>query len=193
VASLGATFIELTAVGPASGEGGYARELTAEERQAQQEELAGHIAQQDVIITTAQVPGRRPPQLINASAISAMAPGSVIVDMGASELGGNAEGSQPGETVVTGNGVTIIGAGTLPSTMSAAASAMYARNISALLLYLVKDGSLAVDLSDELQAGVIITRDGQVVHPALAEPAAPTEPALADSPGGTARVDGTSH
>ena len=193
VASLGATFIELTAVGPASGEGGYARQLTDEERQAQQEELAGHIAQQDVIITTAQVPGRRPPQLINASALKAMAPGSVIVDMGASELGGNAEGSRPGETVVTGNGVTIIGAGSLPSSMSAAASAMYARNISALLLYLVKDGLLAVDLSDDLQAGVIITRDGQVVHPALAKPAAPTQPALADSPGGTARVDGTSH
>jgi NAD(P) transhydrogenase subunit alpha len=95
--------------------------------------------------------------------------------------------------VVTDNGVTIIGAGNLPSTMSAAASAMYARNVSALLLYLVKDGSLAIDLSDDLQAGVIITRDGQVVHPALAEAAGPTEPALAESTGGTARVDGTSH
>jgi NAD(P) transhydrogenase subunit alpha len=193
VASLGGTFIELTAVGPASGEGGYARALTDEERQAQQQELAGHIAQQDVIVTTAQVPGRRPPQLISVEAIKAMAPGSVIVDMGASDLGGNAEGSQPGQTVVTDNGVTIIGAGNLPSTMSAAASAMYARNVSALLLYLVKDGSLAIDLSDDLQAGVIITRDGQVVHPALAEAAGPTEPALAESTGGTARVDGTSH
>jgi len=218
VASLGATFIELTAVGAASGSGGYARALTDEERQAQQEELAGHIAQQDVVITTAQVPGRRPPLLVTADALKAMTPGSVVVDMGASALGGNAEGSQPGETVVTGNGVTIIGAGNLPSTMATAASAMYARNISALLLYLVKDGSLSIDLSDDLQAGVVITRDGQVVHPALAEPASPAEPAaspaeppsppepagpaepanpaepaLADSAGGTARVDGTSH
>ncbi len=82
VESLGATFIELTAGVSAAGEGGYARELTAEERDAQQAELAGHIARQDVIITTAQVPGRRPPLLVTADAVAAMAPGSVIVDMG---------------------------------------------------------------------------------------------------------------
>jgi NAD(P) transhydrogenase subunit alpha len=93
----------------------------------------------------------------------------VIVDMGASPLGGNAVGSVPGKTVVTENGVTIVGAAGLPSTMPAAASAMYARNLSALLLYLVKDGELAFDPADELQAGVIITRDGKIVHPALAE------------------------
>jgi H+-translocating NAD(P) transhydrogenase subunit alpha len=193
VASLGATFIELTSVGSAAGSGGYARALTDQEQQAQQEELAGHIAQQDVVITTAQVPARRPPVLVTAEAIKAMAPGSVIVDMGASALGGNAEGSAPGETVVTDNGVTIIGASNLPSTMSAAASAMYSRNISALLLYLVKDGALAIDLSDDLQAGVIITRDGQVVHPALTKPARPAEPAEADPAGGNAGDDGTAH
>jgi NAD(P) transhydrogenase subunit alpha len=181
VESLGASFIELTSVGPASGEGGYARALTEEERQSQQDELAGHIARHDVVITTAQVPGRRPPVLVSAEALKSMAPGSVIVDMGASALGGNVEGSQAGETVVTESGVTIIGAGNLPSTMPAAASAMYARNVSALLLYLVKDGSLTVDLDDELQRGVVITHEGRVVHPALAE-----------SAGGTARVDGAS-
>jgi H+-translocating NAD(P) transhydrogenase subunit alpha len=181
VESLGASFIELTSVGPASGEGGYARALTEEERQSQQDELAGHIARHDVVITTAQVPGRRPPLLVSAEALKSMAPGSVIVDMGASALGGNAEGSKPGETVVTESGVTIIGAGNLPSTMPAAASAMYARNVSALLLYLVKDGTLTVDLDDELQRGVVITHEGRVVHPALAE-----------SAGGTARVDGAS-
>jgi NAD(P) transhydrogenase subunit alpha len=181
VESLGASFIELTSVGAASGEGGYARALTEEERQSQQDELAGHIARHDVVITTAQVPGRRPPVLVNADALKSMTPGSVIVDMGASPLGGNVEGSQAGETVVTENGVTIIGAGNLPSTMPAAASAMYARNVSALLLYLVKDGSLTVDLDDELQRGVVITHEGRVVHPALAE-----------SAGGTARVDGAS-
>jgi H+-translocating NAD(P) transhydrogenase subunit alpha len=172
--SVGATFIELSSVGPASGAGGYARALTEEERQAQQDELAGHIARHDVVITTAQVPGRRPPLLITEEALKAMAAGSVIVDMGASSLGGNVAGSVPGETVVTEHGVTIVGASGLPSTMPAAASAMYARNLSTLLLYLVKDGQLALDPDDELQAGVIITREGKVVHPALA-PAMPAE------------------
>jgi NAD(P) transhydrogenase subunit alpha len=166
--SVGATFIELTSVGPASGEGGYARALTEEERMAQQQELADHIARHDVVITTAQVPGRRPPLLVTEDALKSMAAGSVIVDMGASALGGNVTGSLPGETVVTENGVTIIGASGLPSSMAAAASAMYARNISALLLYLVKDGELALDREDELQAGVIVTSGGEIVHPALA-------------------------
>jgi H+-translocating NAD(P) transhydrogenase subunit alpha len=179
--SLGATFIELTSVGSASGEGGYARALSEEERQAQQDELAGHISRHDVVITTAQVPGRRPPLLVTSHALKAMAPGSVIVDMGASALGGNVAGSLPGETVVTENGVTIVGAANLASTMPAAASAMYARNMSSLLLYLVKDGVLAVDLSDDLQRGVVITYEGRVVHPALADA------------GGPADVDGASH
>src|SRR6516225_2229092 len=182
VESLGATFIELASVGPAGGEGGYARALTDEERQAQQDELASHIAKHDVVITTAQVPGRRPPLLVTADALKWMAAGSVVVDMGASALGGNVEGSQPDETVVTENGVTIIGADRLPSTMPAAASAMYARNVSALLLYLVKDATLTIDLADDLQRGVVITYEGRVVHATLA-----------DSAGGTARVDGAAH
>jgi H+-translocating NAD(P) transhydrogenase subunit alpha len=182
VESLGASFIELTSVGPAGGEGGYARALTEDERQAQQDELAGHIARHDVVITTAQVPGRRPPLLVTGDALKAMSAGSVIVDMGASALGGNVAGSQPGETTVTENGVTVIGAANLPSRMSAAASAMYARNVTSLLQYLVKDGALAIDLDDDLQRGVVITYEGRVVHPALAEPA-----------GGTDHVDGAAH
>jgi NAD(P) transhydrogenase subunit alpha len=182
VESLGGTFIELTSVGPAAGAGGYARDLTPAERQAQQDELTGHIAAHDVVITTAQVPGRRPPLLITAQALAAMTAGAVIVDMGASELGGNVAGSVPGETVVTANGVTIIGAGNLPSTMPTAASAMYARNISTLLQYLVTDGALAIDREDDLQAGVLITHDGQVVHPALLpEPEAEPESARSES------------
>src|SRR5215472_2429735 len=173
VESLGATFIELASVGPAAGEGGYARALTDSERAAQQAELTDHIARHDVVITTAQVPGRRPPLLVTGEALKAMAPGSVLVDMGASALGGNVEGSVPGDTAVTENGITIIGADNLPSTMAAAASAMYARNISSLLLYMTPDGSFTVDLQDELVAGVVITHDGQVVHPALAEAVAP--------------------
>jgi len=189
VESLGATFIELTTVGTATGEGGYARALTEDERQAQQDELTGHIARHDVVITTAQVPGRRPPVLVTADALKSMAAGSVVVDMAASDLGGNVEGSAAGETVTTENGITVIGAGSLPSTMPAAASAMYARNISALLLAMVKDGELAIDLSDELQAGVVISRDGSVIHPGLIAPA-DDEPARADPDGGT-RVDGS--
>jgi NAD(P) transhydrogenase subunit alpha len=185
VTSLGATFLELSAVGSAAGEGGYARELTDAERQAQQDELTGHIARHDVVITTAQVPGRRPPLLVTEDAVKAMSPGSVIVDMGASALGGNVSGSQPGETVVTGNGVTIVGADNLPATVPAAASAAYSRNISALLLYLTRNGELAIDTSDEIQAGVVIAHDGAVVHPGVAS--------LLQRVEGDAGVDGPSH
>ena len=181
--SVGATFIELAAVGSASGQGGYARALTDDERVAQQQELADHIARHDVIITTAQVPGRRPPLLVTEDALKEMAAGSVIVDMGSSALGGNVAGSVPGHTIVTEHGVTIVGASALPSSMPAAASAMYARNVSALLLYLVKEGALVLDPEDELQAGVVITSGGAIVHPALREsppPEAPPPPAQSE-------------
>jgi len=168
VESLGATFIELTSVGPAAGEGGYARALTDDERQAQQAELIGHIARHDVVITTAQVPGRRPPLLLTEDAIKAMSPGSVVVDMGSGPLGGNVAGSVPGETIVTGNGVTIIGAANLATSMPTAASAAYARNVTTLLLHMVADGTLAIDPSDDIQAGVVITHAGMVVHPGTA-------------------------
>jgi NAD(P) transhydrogenase subunit alpha len=169
VESLGATFIELTSVVTAAGEGGYARELTDSERQAQQDELTGHITRHDVIITTAQVPGRRPPLLVTEDAIKEMAGGSVIVDMGASALGGNVAGSRPDETIVTENGVTVVGAGSLASSVPTAASNAYSRNVSALLLHMVADGALALDLNDEIQAGVVISHGGKLVHPGLAK------------------------
>jgi H+-translocating NAD(P) transhydrogenase subunit alpha len=187
VESLGATFIELTTGVSAAGEGGYARELTAEERQAQQDELAGHISRQDVVITTAQVPGRRPPLLVTEDAIKAMAAGSVIVDMGASALGGNVSGSRPGETVVTGNGITIIGADNLPATMPTAASNAYSRNISALLLHMTSDGALAIDTADEIQAGVVVTHDGKIVNEAVSR----LLPAETLTKGGPPDVSGT--
>ena len=190
VTSLGATFVELTSVGSAAGEGGYARELTADERQAQQEELTGHIARQDVVITTAQVPGRKPPLLVTEDAVKAMAPGSVIVDMAASPFGGNVTGSVPGETSVTGNGVTIVGAENLAATVPTAASNAYSRNISALLLHLTKDGALAIDTGDEIQAGVVIAHDGAVVHPGVASL---LQPSVIQNDEGDAGVDGTSH
>ncbi|HEX5493591.1 MAG TPA: NAD(P) transhydrogenase subunit alpha, partial [Mycobacteriales bacterium] len=147
-------------------------------------ELNGHIAGTDAVITTAQVPGRRPPLLVTAEAVKAMAPGSVIVDAASSPLGGNVEVSRPGETLVTDNGVTVVGADNLPATMPTAASAAYARNISALLLHLVGDGVLTVDLTDEIQAGVVITHDGRVVHEATARLLADAESGVdADEPG----------
>jgi H+-translocating NAD(P) transhydrogenase subunit alpha len=182
VESLGATFVELTAGVSAAGEGGYARELTAEERQAQQDELAGHIARHDVVITTAQVPGRRPPLLVTEDALKAMTAGSVIVDMGASTLGGNVSGSRPGETVVTGNGITIIGADNLPASMPTAASNAFSRNVATLLEYLTADGALAIDISDEIQAGVVITHDGRVVQEGVAALLA-AQPDQAAAPG----------
>jgi len=174
--SLGATFVTLKTAIDATGAGGYARELTPEERAAQQAELNGVIASMDVVITTAQVPGRRPPVLVTADAVRAMRPGSVIVDMAASALGGNCELTKPGETIVTDNGVTIIGPENLPATMPAGASAFYARNISALLLGMVRDGALHLDFSDEVTAATVITHAGAVVQEAtkkLLEPAAP--------------------
>jgi len=113
------------------------------------------------VITTAQVPGRKPPLLVTEDAIKAMAPGSVIVDMAASALGGNVTGSVPGETSVTGNGVTIVGAENLAATVPTAASNAYSRNISAMLLHLTRDGALAIDVSDEIQAGVVVAYDGR--------------------------------
>ena len=177
VESLGATFVELTSVGSAAGEGGYARALTDDERQAQQAELIGHIARHDVVITTAQVPGRRPPLLLTEDAIKAMSAGSVVVDMGSGPLGGNVAGSVPGETIVTGNGVTVIGASNLAASMPTAASTAYARNVSTLLLHMVADSALAIDPGDDIQAGVVITHGGSVIHPATAA-------LLADQPAG---------
>ena len=180
--SLGAQFLVLKTAVDASGEGGYARQLTPEEQAAQQAELNGHIASMDVVITTAQVPGRRPPLLVTADAVKAMKPGSVIVDMAASALGGNVELSKAGETIVTDNGVTIIAPDNLPATMPVGSSAFYARNISALLLGMVKDGDLNLDFEDEVTKATVITKDGAVVSDAVKKllepaPAAPSTPA----------------
>ena len=181
--SLGAQFLVLKTAVEASGEGGYARQLTPEEQAAQQAELNEHIASMDVVITTAQVPGRRPPLLVTADAVKAMKPGSVIVDMAASALGGNVELSKAGETIVTDNGVTIIAPDNLPATMPVGSSAFYARNISALLLGMVKDGALNLDFEDEVTKATVITKDGAVVADAVKKL---LEPAPAAATGGQA-------
>jgi H+-translocating NAD(P) transhydrogenase subunit alpha len=133
---------------------------------------------------------------VTEDALKSMTPGSVVVDMGASTLGGNVAGSVPGETVVTESGVTVIGASGLPSSMAAAASAMYARNVSSLLLYLIKDGEVALDRDDELQAGVIVTSGGAIVHPALTAAASQPQQVPSDQPSdqpdeGAPRVHGS--
>ncbi len=167
VASLGATFLDISAVTSAAGEGGYARPLTEAEQAALTAELATHIARHNIVITTAQVPGRRPPLLVTAEAVEGMRPGSVVVDIASSPLGGNVAGSRPGERIVTDNGVTVIGADDLPSTMPTSASAAFSRNVSAVLLHVIDDGQVAVNLEDEIQAGVVMTHGGAVVHPTV--------------------------
>ena len=160
--SLGAGFVTLKTQIDATGAGGYARELTPEERAAQQAELNEVIGAMDVVITTAQVPGRKPPVLVTAAAVGLMKPGSVIVDMAATTLGGNCELSTAGETVVTEGLVTIIAPDNLPATMPVGASAFYARNLTSLLLQLVKDGALNVDPADEIAGPVTITHGGEI-------------------------------
>jgi NAD(P) transhydrogenase subunit alpha len=174
--SLGAQFVKLKTTIDATGAGGYARELTAEERAAQQAELNEVIGGMDIVITTAQVPGRKPPLLVTAEAVGKMKSGSVIVDMAASALGGNVELSKAGETIESPNGVTIIAPDNLPATMPAGASAFYARNISALLLGMVKDGSLNLDFEDEVTRSTVISQGGAILSEPvkkLLEPAAP--------------------
>jgi len=165
--SLGARFVKLRTAIDATGAGGYARELTAEERASQQAELNEVIASQDVVITTAQVPGRKPPVLVTADAVHAMRPGSVIVDMAASALGGNCELSRAGETIVTDNGVTVVAPDNLPASMPLSASQFYARNISSLLLNMVKDGALHLDFEEEVTKATVITHGGSVVAEAV--------------------------
>jgi NAD(P) transhydrogenase subunit alpha len=155
VESLGASFLDLGVIGD-EAESGYARELTADEQERQQRELAGRVADYDVVVTTALVPGRPAPQLIPAAAVEAMRPGSVIVDL-AAEAGGNCELTEPGEEIEHG-GVTVVGFTNVPSTMPFHASQLYARNVSALLQHLAPEGELVLDWDDEITAGACVTR-----------------------------------
>jgi proton-translocating NAD(P)+ transhydrogenase subunit alpha len=153
IESLGANWLDLGVTG-AEAEGGYARELTPEEMQAQQQALEGRIADFDAVITTAAVPGRPAPKIIPASAVEAMRPGSVIVDL-AAETGGNCELTQPGE-IVERSGVTLVGLKDIPSTMPYHASTLYSRNVQALLVHLAPEGELALDWSDEITSGACV-------------------------------------
>ncbi|ADD43507.1 NAD(P) transhydrogenase subunit alpha [Stackebrandtia nassauensis] len=168
VESLGARFLELETTVAASGTGGYARALTEDERAAQQRELSTRIGKFDVVITTAKVPGKTPPLLVTREALAGMRPGSVVVDLAASDLGGNVAGSEP-ESTIDIDGVRVIGAGNLPSVMASAASAAYSRNMFAFLSHLIDEGSVAIDLDDEINAGVIITHNRSFVNKIVAD------------------------
>jgi proton-translocating NAD(P)+ transhydrogenase subunit alpha len=153
IESLGANWLDLGVTG-AEAEGGYARELTPEEMSAQQAALEERIAGFDAVITTAAVPGRPAPKILPASAVEAMRPGSVIVDL-AADSGGNCELTEPGEIVVR-SGVTLVGTTNLPSTMPYHASMLYSRNVQALLLHLAPEGNLALDWADEITSGACV-------------------------------------
>jgi NAD(P) transhydrogenase subunit alpha len=172
VQSLGASFLELDLGVDAAGAGGYATALTTEQEAKQQQLLADYMHGMDIIITTAAVPGRRAPVLIIEEAVRGMKPGSVIVDL-AAETGGNCALTEPGQTVEK-FGVTIVGTLNIPSTMPFDASTLYSRNVFTLLALIAKDGTLNLDLSDEIIRGTTLVKDGEIVHE-------PTKSALAGS------------
>jgi len=162
IQSLGAKYVELGV--SAAGAGGYARELTAEERAQQQAALAEHIKGVDVIVTTAAVPGRKAPRIISADMVKGMKAGSVIVDI-AAETGGNCELTEAGKTIVTDNGVTIIGPVNLAATAPIHASELYAKNLYNFLeLSITKEGDLHLDWDDELIAKTCVTHAGEIKH-----------------------------
>ena len=169
VESLGASFVELPLeTEGAEDAGGYAKAQDESFYRRQRETMARVVAASDVVITTALIPGKTAPILVTADAVAGMSPGSVVVDL-AAERGGNCELTQADETTVTDNDVTILGPTNLPATVPYHASQMYAKNISTLLLHLVKEGALALDMEDEITAGTLVSRDGAVVHARIRE------------------------
>jgi H+-translocating NAD(P) transhydrogenase subunit alpha len=167
VQSLGAKFIELPLQESGSGAGGYAKEVSPEFLRKQQEILSARIAAADVVITTAQVPGRPAPRLLTADMVKAMRPGAVIVDL-AADSGGNCELTENGKEVVK-HGVLILGYSDLPSTLAEDASSLFARNLVALLALVQGKDGLKLDLADEIIAGALLTHAGEVRHQPTAE------------------------
>ena len=167
VESLGAKFVavedeEFKAAETAAG---YAKEMSAEYQAKQSALVADHIRKQDIVVTTALIPGRPAPKLVSAAHVASMKPGSVLIDL-AVEQGGNVVGMEPGEIVETG-GVKIVGIANLPGRIAADASNLYARNLFAFAGLLIKDGQIAPDFEDEIVKGALVSRGGAVVHPAL--------------------------
>jgi len=168
VESLGAKFVEwnLQASG-AEDQGGYAKQMDEEFYRKQRDMMTRVLAETDLVITTAAVPGKKAPTLVTSDMVAAMPPGSVLVDL-AAERGGNCERTQPGKTVVEGN-VTILGPTNLPSEVPFHASQMYAKNITTFLLYLIADGQMKLDLEDEIVHDTLVAHDGRIVNPQVCE------------------------
>ena len=163
IESLGAKFVGFIPEGGATA-GGYARPLTAEEQAEQARMVADHIKSQDIVITTAQIPGRKAPRIVTAEMARSTKPGSVLFDM-AAESGGNIEGSEPGQSVEAG-GITIIGAQNLPARLAPATTVLYAKNLMNFVALIVdKEGGLAINLEDDLVKGALLTHEGRIVHP----------------------------
>jgi H+-translocating NAD(P) transhydrogenase subunit alpha len=160
VLSLGATFVGPEPATDAEAAGGYARAQTEEEQRKTMEAMAAHLKEQDLVITTAQIPGRAAPRLITAAMVSTMKPGAVIVDL-AAETGGNCELTRAGETIVHG-GVSVVGALNLPSSVPHHASLMFSKNVLTLLQHLIKDGNLVVNLEDEITGPMCVVHGGSV-------------------------------
>ncbi len=168
VESLGATFIELELeTKEAEDKGGYAKAMGEEFYRKQREMMTGVVADSDVVITTASIPGKRAPVLVTAEMVTGMHPGAVIVDL-AAERGGNCELTRPGETIVE-HGVTIRGPVNITATVPYHTSQMYAKNITNFLLHLVKDGKIELNTDDEITTGTLVTNTGEVVHPRVRE------------------------
>jgi len=162
IESVGAKYVGIELAESAAAGGGYAKELSADDRRRQSELLAQECAQSDVVITTALIGGVFAPRLISADTVKTMKPGSVIVDLGA-DGGGNCELSKPGETVHAG-GVTVLAPLNLPATMPFHASLLFSRNLTAFVQAFTKDKAFQLDLGDEIQQGAVITHDGEVKH-----------------------------
>jgi NAD(P) transhydrogenase subunit alpha len=162
IESVGAKYVGITLAESAAAGGGYARELSDEDKKRQAELLAQECAQSDVVVTTALIGGVFAPKLISAATVATMKPGSVIVDLGA-DGGGNCELSRPGETVRTG-GVTILAPLNLPASMPVHASLLFSRNLTAFVLAFTKEKAFVLDLADDIQKGALITHAGQVTH-----------------------------
>jgi len=169
VASLGGKFIAVKneEFMQAQTAGGYAKEMSDDYKRQQAELVAGHIAKQDIVITTALIPGRKAPVLVNAAMVASMKPGAIIVDL-AVEQGGNVEGAELDKIVETDNGVKILGLANMPGRLAADSSALFARNHFNFLSPFIKEGALALDDADELVRGIRLTADGAVVHPNFA-------------------------
>lgn len=173
VQSLGAKFIEITLKEETTAQGGYAKEISQNAQEYARQVLTKHVQEADVVITTAQVPGKKAPLLVTEEMIAGMKPGSVIVDLVA-EQGGNCEGSQPGQTIEK-HGVKILGPVNLPSTVAVHASQLYSKNISNFLQLLVKDGAIHLDFGDDIISSACVCHGGEVRHPRVKEMLAPVQ------------------